>query len=234
MLISGIQPFTLLDYPGKTSCIIFTAGCNFRCGYCHNPEFVLPEQLAKIKNNFIPEAAVLNFLIKRQGLLEGVVVSGGEPTVQPDLVLFLKKIKALGFKIKLDTNGNKPEIIKQALADNILDYIAMDYKTSAAAYRVLFGSLAVVEHISASVAIIKNSGINYEFRSTLIKEVHSDIILQAMAGELRGAKQWCLQTFRPQETLDPAYQKFHPFSPIELSDLAKKFKSTVAGVFARV
>ncbi|MDO8626716.1 MAG: anaerobic ribonucleoside-triphosphate reductase activating protein [Candidatus Magasanikbacteria bacterium] len=233
MLISGIQPFTMLDYPGETAAIIFTAGCNFRCGYCHNPEFVVPELLAKIKNNFIPETAILNFLESRRGLLTGVVVSGGEPTIQPDLLEFLKKIKNLGFKVKLDTNGNRPEFLRAALAARALDYIAMDYKTSASAYPALVGPLAVAEKIAASRELLKNSDVEYEFRATLIKEVHSDILLTAMQEELAGAKRFFLQQFRPGITLAAAFGAFHPFSVDEMEEIATKFRRVIPHVAVR-
>lgn len=233
MLISGVQPFTLLDYPGAAAAIIFTAGCNFRCGYCHNPEFVLPEMLAKVKDSFIPEAAIFNFLETRRGLLEGVVVSGGEPTMHYDLVPFLKKIKALGFKVKLDTNGNRPAVVRQALDENLLDYIAMDYKTSVSAYGALVGPLAVAENITESVALIKNSGIEYEFRSTLIKDLHSDILLGRMARELAGAKRLSLQQFRPSHTLDPTFVSQRAFSVPEMEVIAEKFRKSVETVAVR-
>lgn len=233
MLISGVQPFTLLDYPDKTAAIVFTAGCNFRCGYCHNPEFVLPELVLKLKDSFIPEESFFNFLKSRRGLLEGVVVSGGEPTVQYDLIPFLKKIKTLGFKIKLDTNGHRPELVRQALDENLLDYIAMDVKTSLADYPRLVGPFVRPEKIKETMEIIKTSGRDYEFRSTLIKEVHSGIILAEMKTLLAGAKRLWLQTFRPGHTLQPAFKEYRPFSAEELADLADNFRATVAEVGVR-
>ncbi|PIR76985.1 MAG: anaerobic ribonucleoside-triphosphate reductase activating protein, partial [Candidatus Magasanikbacteria bacterium CG10_big_fil_rev_8_21_14_0_10_38_6] len=139
MVISGVQPFTLLDFPEKTACIIFTAGCNFRCGYCHNPEFVLPEKIQQIKTSFIDEETIYSFLQKRKGLLDGVVISGGEPTMMGDLPAFIRNIKELGFLVKLDTNGNRPLVLQHLLDEGLLDYVAMDVKTSLVNYADLVG-----------------------------------------------------------------------------------------------
>lgn len=273
MLISGIQKFTMLDYPGKTAAIIFTAGCTFRCGYCHNPEFVLPERLKEIKDTFIPEEAVFNFLDTRRGesspnplrcdgggsrtlasadrrppeggeragrglassvpLLDGVVISGGEPTVQPDLLPFIRKLKEGGFLVKLDTNGNRPETLKQAVEEGLLDYIAMDIKTSLPEYQALAGKLVSPERIKQSIDLIKNSGVEYEFRSTLIKECHSPEVLEAMKRLVAGAKRYYLQTFRPGHTLLPAFEKYHPFSEAEIRGIMDMFKGAAGEVGIR-
>lgn len=233
MLISGIQPFTMLDYPGKTACVVFTAGCQFRCGYCHNPEFVLPELLVKIKGDFITEEAFFNFLDERRGLLEGVVVSGGEPTIHHDLFRFIQKIKAAGFLVKLDTNGNRPDVLEAAIEDGLLDYVAMDVKTSLSGYPDLVGKLAKPESIRASIELLKTSSVEHEFRCTLIKEVHCDTIVAEMIGLLAGAKRLYLQEFRPGHTLDPAYQNYHAFSSNEVGDIAERFRAVVSEVIVR-
>ena len=233
MLLSGIQPFTLIDYPGKTACIVFTGGCNFRCGYCHNPEFVLPERLAELKGSFIPPDAFFNFLRTRQGLLDGVVVSGGEPTMMPDLLTFLGHIKFLGFSVKLDTNGNRPDIVKEAIARGLIDYVAMDFKTSLAEYQTLVGNRADPKKIAESVQILKSGIIEYEFRSTLIKQVHPEETISQMQAELAGAKNLYLQTFRPATTLNPIFQSYTPFSSDEMSAIAAKFRPVIHNVFIR-
>lgn len=233
MLVSGVQPFTMLDFPGKSAAIIFTAGCNFRCGYCHNPEFVLPELLAKMKDNFIPTEAVFRFLDERKGLLEGVVVTGGEPTMHHDLVSFLGEIKKRGFSVKLDTNGNRPEVVSAALAEGSIDYIAMDYKTSLSEYSFLAGALASAAKIKETVALIKQSGIDYEFRITLVKELHSAIIIGQMAEELRGARCVFLQQFRPAVTLNPTFANYQAFSAAEMTAIAEQFRAVVSEVAIR-
>ena len=240
MLISGIQKFTTLDFPEKLACIVFTPGCNFRCGYCHNPEFVLPEKIAQLKSSFIPEEAFWNFLKKRgkrerdsAPLLDGVVISGGEPTVMPDLVPFMEKIKSLGFLVKLDTNGNRPEVIEQAMKRGAADYIAMDVKTSLAEYQRLAGSLARAENIKRSIELIKAGGVAYEFRSTLIREIHTPDILSDMRELVRGAKQLFLQSFRPGQTLNPTFGAYQPFTEAEMRELERWFGEAVERVERR-
>lgn len=233
MFLSSIQKFTLLDYPEKTACIVFTPGCNFRCGYCHNPEFVLPQMIREIKSSFIPEETFFRFLEKRQGKLEGVVITGGEPTVMGDLLTFMSKVKKMGFCIKLDSNGNKSEVLKQAFEENLIDYIAMDIKTSLGKYKKLVGERANETQLSKSIALIKNSVIPYEFRSTLIKEIHTKEVLEGMADMLEGAKKLYLQKFRPGITLNPIFQSYHPFSDEEINTIADFFQNRVESVSVR-
>lgn len=233
MLISGIQPFTLLDYPGKTACIIFIPGCNFRCGFCHNPEFVIPEKIIQIKDSFISEEAVFNFLLERRGLLDGVVITGGEPTTAPDLVPFMQKIRRLGFLVKLDTNGNRPDVIAKALQERVVDYIAMDVKTDLNGYKKLVGPLIRTDNIKNSINLIKNSTIQYEFRSTLLKEIHTDSVLEKMAELVDGAQNWFLQKFRPDNTLAPTFTTYHPFTDEEIKTIADRFKKNVQRIFVR-
>lgn len=233
MLISGIQQFTLLDYPGKTACVVFTPGCNFRCGYCHNPEFVLPEQIKNIQKDFIHEDVIFNFLKKRQGLLDGVVITGGEPTLQGDLIPFIKKVRDLGFLVKLDTNGNKPDVIKKIFDEHLVDYVAMDIKTSYAKYQSLVGTLANVDRIQESISLIINSGIPYEFRSTIIKETHTEDVLKEMAIIVKGADIFALQSFRPAHTLNPLFQSFHAYSEKEMEDIKNIFEQYVSCVIIR-
>jgi len=233
MTISGIQCFTLLDFPGKLACVIFTAGCNFRCGFCHNPEFVLPERIAALSSSFIPEEAVLRFLTERRGLLDGVVISGGEPTLQPELISFMDKVKSMGFLVKLDTNGNRPEVVAEAMALGVVDYIAMDFKTSLDQYQALAGTKAGCERIKNTLELLLSGSIMYELRTTLIKEVHTREILEKMAGEMTGAKRLYLQSFRSSQTLSPGFSGFHAFSPEETADIARVFAPYVNEVCIR-
>lgn len=233
MIISGVQKFTLLDFPEKIACIIFTGGCNYRCGFCHNPEFVLPEELAKISKNFISEEAVLNFLKERRGLLQGVVITGGEPTIMPDLEAFIVKVRALGFAVKLDSNGNRPEVLRTLIEKKLVDYIAMDFKTSLDEYQKLVGSGAKAENILESINLLKEGKIEYEFRSTLIREIHTPEILEAMSETLDSAKRLYLQTFRNGITLDPSFRGFHPFSSDEMESIADLFRKNVETVLVR-
>ena len=233
MFLSGIQPFTVLDYPGKVSCIVFTPGCNFRCGYCHNPEFVLPEKVAALRPNFIVEEAFFNFLDQRNTLLDGVVISGGEPTLMPDLEQFIEKIKKRGHLVKLDSNGNRPAVLKRLLAKNMLDYIAMDVKTSLPRYQGLVGPWAAENQIAESIRLIQDSGVEYEFRTTLVKEVHTPDAINEMCRLLKGAKKLYLQSFRPEVTLNPAFGSYTPFNEKETEQLAEQFRGHVTEVLIR-
>jgi pyruvate formate lyase activating enzyme len=233
MLVSGIQQCTLLDYPERTACIIFTPGCNFRCGYCHNSEFVLPEKIKEIRDTFIDEDVVFQFLDRRRGKLDGVVVSGGEPTLMPDLADFFTKIKARGFLAKLDTNGNRPDVLGQLIDERLVDYVAMDIKTALPAYAKLVGNRAVPERIRESIDILKRSDIEHEFRATLIREIHTKAILKEMSESLRGTRQLFLQTFRPEHTLNPLFGSFHPFSDAEMQSIVGIFRKGVDMVRVR-
>ncbi len=233
MLISGIQKLTLLDFPEKTACIIFTPGCNFRCGYCHNPEFVLPEKILELKNSFIPEEIFFNFLKQRKDLLDGVVISGGEPTIMPDLLSFMSKVKEMGFLVKLDTNGNRPTLLQKAIDNKLVDYIAMDVKTSLEEYPKLVGPVVKPNNIAESVRILVKNEVDYEFRSTLIKEIHSNTTLNQMSSLLQGARRLYLQTFRPGHTLKAEFQTFHPFSKQEMENVSFIFKNNIEEVSIR-
>lgn len=233
MKLSAVQRFTMLDFPGKIACIAFTPGCNMRCGFCHNPEFVLPEKIREIQKSFISEDAFFRFLKRRQGLLEGVVVSGGEPTIWADLPAFLAKIKELGFAVKLDTNGNHPEMLESILKQGLVDYVAMDVKTSLEAYSKLVGPIVKKENIQKSIQLLKASKIPYEFRTTLIKEVHTREILEDMALLISGATQLFLQTFRPMQTLDPVFGGYHAFSSDETETIVTLFSAQVGYVGVR-
>lgn len=223
MKLSAIQRFTMLDYPDKLACIAFTPGCNMRCGFCHNPEFVLPEKIRELQADFIEEQTFFNFLEKRRGLLEGVVVSGGEPTIWRDLPEFLRRIKKKGFLTKLDTNGNHPAMLRALLDEKLLDYVAMDVKTSLAEYSKLVGGTVKSENIEESIRILKGSSISYEFRTTLIKEVHTEAVLKEMEELVRGAERYYFQVFRPGHTLSPTFSTYHPFSSGEMEKLVQRF-----------
>ncbi len=233
MIISGIQKFTLLDFPGHTACIVFTGGCNYRCGFCHNPEFVLPEELAKLKSSFIPEETVLNFLEKRRGMLQGVVITGGEPTIMRGLEDFIVKVREMGFKVKLDTNGNKPDVLRTLVDKGLVDYVAMDFKTSLPDYKRLAGHWADSMRIRESVEFLKGEPVDYEFRTTLIREVHTPEILEMMRDTLHGAKRLYLQTFRSGITLDPNYREFSGFDAEETRAIAQFFLPNVEEVLMR-
>ena len=170
MRIGGLLKFSLIDYPGKVAAVVFTAGCNYRCPYCHNPELVLPE----LFHAPLAVEEVLSFLAKRQGQLQGVVVTGGEPTLHEDLPGLLQKIKALGFLVKLDTNGSRPEVLRDLLERRLVDYIAMDIKSSPETYCKAAGVQADIPSVAESVRIIRGSGVDHQFRTTAFKPILSE------------------------------------------------------------
>lgn len=224
MLISGVQPFTLLDYPDKVAAIIFTPGCNMRCRFCHNKEFVLPEEIKKMRPSFISEKTILNFLSTRKGKLDGLVISGGEPTIQPDLKQFIIKVRAMGFLVKLDTNGNLPHVLKDLVQEKLVDYVAMDVKTIPDRYKDLVGEMANPQMIQQSIDLLKEGTVTYEFRTTMIEGEHSENAVREMAKLLGGSEALYLQTFRPEVTLDPAFQNKKPLSQKIMQTYAKIFR----------
>lgn len=187
----AINKLSLLDYPNKVSCILYTKGCNFRCPFCHNGLTLLAEHLA-----YIPFDEILEFLKKRVGIIDGVVISGGEPTLMPDLEEKLEIIKGLGYDIKLDTNGSNPEKLKHFIDEGLIDYVAMDIKNSFTKYSLTSGVNVNVENIKKSIDILLNSGIDYEFRTTLIEEYHAELDILAIGQALKGAKRLYLQKFQ--------------------------------------
>ncbi len=197
MKIGGLIKFTLIDYPGRVSAVIFTQGCNFRCRYCHNPELVYPHLLQES----MPEEEVMAFLRHRQGTLEGVVVTGGEPTLQPDLLRFLADIKSLGYLIKLDTNGSKPDVVKAAIEQKLVDYIAMDLKAPFDKYSLITRVEFEQHTLQESMNIIRQSGLPYEFRTTYDKEVLTDEDIKRISDSVQG------QCYRVQECLPVAKEK---------------------------
>ena len=168
MTINGMQKLTLLDYPGNVACLIFTQGCNFRCPFCHN------SGLLDMNNNCekIDEKEVFKYLEKRKGLLDGVCISGGEPLLQKDIEYFIRKVKDLGYKVKLDTNGSSPKKLKQLIEEGLIDYVAMDIKNYFLNYDKTAGMCTNIDNIKKSIEIIENSNIEYEFRTTIVKQFH--------------------------------------------------------------
>jgi len=170
MIIGGLQPVTLLDYPQKVAAIIFTSGCNMRCPFCYNPSLVLPDMI--VKNKLLVESEVLDFLIRRKKYLDGVVITGGEPTIHADLSSFCQKLKDIGYDIKLDTNGLRPEVIKELIDGRLVDYIAMDIKGPADMIEKFAGQPVDTEKIKVTIELVKNSNLPYEFRSTVVSGFH--------------------------------------------------------------
>lgn len=202
MDIGGFQKYSLIDYPGKIASVIFTTGCNFRCFYCHNPELVLPELISK--NQSIEMDDVLNYLDKNKSLLDAVVISGGEPTLHSDLFDFIREIKQKGLLVKLDTNGTNPRLINRLIKNNLVDYIAMDIKAKLLTekYKEVVGNqfgLNNMDRVHESMELIQQSGIEYEFRTTLIKPNHCTDDIIEISKAIKG--NYYLQEYNNQKTL---------------------------------
>ena len=210
MKIGGIQKSSFLDYPGKMACVIFTIGCNMRCPFCHNKDLITGENV-----NLIPEKEIWEFLEKRKNILEGVVISGGEPTIQSDLLEFCQKIKKLGYCIKLDTNGTNPEILNKLLDQKLLDFVAMDIKNDFDYYDKTTGVKNNLSKIKESIAIIKENGIDYQFRSTIVRTIHNKEKVKKM---LKNFPDLLLQKFRPLNCLDSKFLKVEPWSEEEWNE----------------
>jgi len=223
MIIGGLQKTTLLDYPGKVASTIFTVGCSFRCHFCHNPELVLPEKFDK--KTFWSEEKILDFLESRVKLLDALVITGGEPTMHSGLESFIKKVRELGLLVKLDTNGTKPHIVERLIKKGLIDYIAMDIKAPWKKYEEVVGCSVDLEKIKKSVKIIIGSGIDHEFRSTVLPGLHSASDIIAMARQVKGADAYFLQQFRPAEKLiNEAYVNEKKFTLTELEVIRREIK----------
>ncbi len=193
MRIGGVQRLTLVDFPGKVAAIVFTQGCNFRCGFCHNPHLVLPEQF---QTSLSPQE-VLNYFERRRHQLQGIVISGGEPTLQKDLVDFIVKLKHIGFAVKLDTNGSNPEVLAPLIDLKLIDYIAMDIKTSMSRYHEAAGISVEIKKIEQSIDLIIHSGLPHQFRTTLVKSLCLSDDLKAIQQRLEHAAHYVIQPFIP-------------------------------------
>ena len=236
MKIAGLQRTTLIDYPGAVAATVFLSGCNFRCPWCYARELVLPELIAKQPS--ISELELFDFLKENQGLLQGVVVCGGEPTLNPDLPEFIKKIKDQGFLVKLDTNGSNPKMLADLIDKDLIDYVAMDIKLPKERYALVFGKENKIEDIEESIKILKNSLIDFEFRTTVAPGIHSVNDLVAMARwigqEVPGRKpKYFLQNFRPEKTIDPKFESYRPFPPEFFNEAIVRIVPFVASCRAR-
>ena len=223
MIIAGLQRTTLIDYPGKLACIIFLAGCNFRCPWCYSAELVLPAKI--IKQPKISEKEILDFLRERQGLLEGVVICGGEPTINKDLIQFLEKIKNLGYFIKLDTNGSNPKVVKDLVDRKLIDYVAMDIKTSFEnpVYKNIMIEGITIDNIKESVEFLKKGTIDWDFRTTVVNTIHTKEDFLEIAKWIGGPNvKYYLQNFRAEKTIDPEFEKIEPFKDEFLQEIVKE------------
>jgi pyruvate formate lyase activating enzyme len=223
MTIGGLQKTTLIDFPGRIAATIFLCGCNFSCPWCYSSELVLPE---KIKNQpKISQKEFFEFLRSRKGLLEALVICGGEPTINKDLPEFIKKIKNSGFLVKLDTNGSNPQMIKKLIDNKLIDYVAMDIKGPKEKYNEFAGAKINIQKIQKSIDILKEGKVDYEFRSTIVPSLHTKEDVIKMASWISGAKKYCLQNFRSEKTIEQKFEKIKPYSQEFLLEIQKAVSS---------
>ena len=229
MNISGIQKLTLLDYPGTVACTLFTAGCNFRCPFCHNAMLVLPEQIEEAK---ISQDEVMSFLKKRVGMLDGVAITGGEPLLHADLPELLREIKSLGYKIKLDTNGSNPKLLREIVEAGLVDRVAMDIKNDPEQYMLTVGCKVNMKAIEQSKDYLLSGVIDYEFRTTVVKGIHTKESLVAAAKWISGAKEYYLQQFKDSGNLiDP--DELAAYDEKQMHELADAVREYVPAVEVR-
>lgn len=226
--IHGFQKMTLLDYPGNIACTIFLGACNFQCPFCHNGSLVLAPE----KEPVIPVEDIMKVLKKRQGILDGVCITGGEPTLSEGLRELIIRIKRMGYLVKLDTNGTRPEILRGLVEDHLLDYVAMDIKNSKEKYAVTAGVSQVnMEKICESVKFLTSGVVDYEFRTTIVREFHGKEELEAISQWLKGSKRYFLQTYKETDLV--ICPGFSSYSKNELEELAQIPRQTILEVGIR-
>ena len=221
MKISGLQKLTLLDFPGRLAATVFLGGCNFRCPFCHNASLVLAP--AECEN--IGEEELFSFLASRKGKLTGVCVTGGEPTLYPTLKDFIKRIKEMGLAVKLDTNGTNPELLSELIEEGLVDYVAMDIKNAPEKYSLTAGCEVDIEKVKKSVSLLLSEKVDYEFRTTVVKELHSEEDFLRISEWISGAKRYFLQTFK--DSGDLIGSGFSAYSEAETEALLKVILTNV-------
>jgi pyruvate formate lyase activating enzyme len=221
MKIKNIEKSSMVDYPPYVSCVVFLAGCNYRCPYCYNGE--LATDTSNLPN--IPKDEFLEWLITRHGKLDAVVLSGGEPTIHDqELLDFAREIKELDFLVKLDTNGSCPKVTKTLLDQKLLDYIAMDIKSDISGYDNACGITVNMSDINDSITTIMKSGIPYEFRTTVVPSIHDENTLLNIGQMIKGAPKYAIQQFKPLNTLDPIYKNVIPFTEADMEGFKKSLE----------
>jgi pyruvate formate lyase activating enzyme len=222
MLFGGLQKTTLVDYPGKVAATVFTLGCNFRCPYCHNPELVLPKRMKEQPS--ITEKEILDFLKERQGYLKGLCITGGEPTIQVGLSDFIQKVNTLGISVKLDTNGSLPFVLKELIQKKLIDWVALDIKSPPNKYDIFTQGKIDVKNVDLSIKILKESKINYEFRTTLAPEILVEKDIIEIVDWIKPASRYYLQRFQNKKTLDKKFENLNGWPEQEVKSLIEKIK----------
>ena len=225
MIISGFDKLTLTNYPGLVACTIFTNGCNYKCPFCQNGTLALGTE-----TNRISEEEVLEYLILRRKMLDGICISGGEPTIQKDLKTFIESVKDIGLKVKLDTNGSNPKVIKDLLDNNLVDYIAMDIKAPFDKYKEITGVKPNIDKLKESINLIKSSNIEHEFRTTIIKEYHTYEDIEEIA-KIADNSPYFIQNFQDSDNV--IKKGLHGFSDEELEKLDKRINKKHSNAHVR-
>ena len=222
MRIAGIQKLSMVDYPGKMACTVFLSGCNFRCPYCHNSSLVIPEP----EQSYMTEEEVLKFLKKRQGLLDGVCITGGEPLLQGDAIIpFIREIKNLGYAVKLDTNGTNPLLLKELCESGLVDYVAMDIKSGKSDYaHVADCNPALLSNIEASVEILNAGHIPHEFRTTVVKGLHTADTFHEIGNWLPSDSLYFLQSYKESaQVIDKSFSSFSEEEMKKFLEITQKY-----------
>lgn len=225
LFIGALQKTTLTDFPGKVACIVFLVNCNFKCKFCYNKELTSFKYFKKSKRELIEEKDFFKFLDSKKKMIDGVVITGGEPTVSPGLIEFIKKIKEKGFFVKLDTNGTNPLVLKKIFSQNLVDYVAMDFKAPVGKFHEITQSRIPFETILESVSLIKASGVSHEFRTTLYPKL-TRVDLIEMASFLKGSN-WFWQLFEGKNAFDPKSRKLKSMKLSEIKKIIEEIKPLV-------
>lgn len=242
MLIAGYLQTSLIDWTDKISSVIWTVGCNFKCPFCHNGSLVLPEVMPK-KAEMFSESDIILDLEKRKKWIDGLVITGGEPTLQNDLSKFCQKVKQKGVNIKLDTNGSNPDALKELINHNLIDYVAMDLKTNFENYSVISNSNVDINKIIESMSLLLSSNIDFEFRTTIVPKLHNINNLSILAHEIKDLSikskrdlkeiNWIIQNFRPNNCIDLSLIDIRPFVDSKINNILKKLKLIIPNVKKR-
>lgn len=239
MLLGGLQKTTLIDFPGRVAATVFTVGCNFRCPFCHNKDLVTKDLFERSGTQPLKEKDFFAFLEKRKKILDGVCITGGEPSINQDLPQFCQKIKDLGLEVKVDTNGSNPKMLKKLIDKKLVNFIAMDIKTSFDEYQKAVDVGYKIKNIKSSIKLILESGLEYEFRTTVVPGIHNKKTMIKLARQLKqeadksadgSAKKinYILQQFQPKNCLKSKYLKVKPYTNQEMKDILKSVQKILA------
>jgi pyruvate formate lyase activating enzyme len=215
MIVAGLQKLSLVDFPGRLAAVVFLQGCNFKCGYCQNPGLIRKSDVSGLR-----EQEVMAYLERRKDKIGAVVITGGEPTIQSGLEDFIRRISSEGFDVKLDTNGSNPSALAKLLSSGVLEYVALDIKTSFSKYGLVSPGADPAKKVAESIDLCLNSKIQYEFRTTCVPGIVDRDDLHDIGRAVRGAKKYCLQKFRSGVTYDPAFSEIKPFGRKEAEEFA--------------